>query len=178
LVDSNYSFILDAESEFYLWQGKGFPSARKKDSLYLAKEILLSNKKRPKWCKICKIFDGTEPILFKEKFSNWPDKLPIQVASIPKGNVANKIESKLDFARLHTPLNAEEKLVDDGKGKVDIWQIQEFEKVPIAPDQYGTFYTGCSYIILYTYTQKWKEAFIIYFWQGRNSSIVRNFHFN
>jgi hypothetical protein len=133
---------------------------------------LLSSKQRPNWTKICRIFEGTEPVLFKEKFSNWPDKLPIQVASIPKGNVANKQEVKLDLFKLHTPVHIEEKLPDDGKGKVDIWQIQEFEKVLIPPENYGTFYTGCSYIILYTYMQKWKEAYIIYFWQGRNSSIV------
>ena len=37
LVDTNYTYIVDANSEFYLWQGKGFPSNRKKDSLQLAK---------------------------------------------------------------------------------------------------------------------------------------------
>jgi hypothetical protein len=40
LVDTNYTFILDASSEFYLWQGKGFPANRKKDSLRLAKVTL------------------------------------------------------------------------------------------------------------------------------------------
>ena len=129
-------------------------------------------KGRPSWTKIARIFEGTEPVLFKEKFSNWPDKLPIQVATIPKGNVASKQDIKLDFVKLHTPVILEEKPVDDGKGKVTIWQIQEFEKVLIPQEEYGIFYSGCSYIILYTYMQKWKECYIIYFWQGRNSSIV------
>ncbi len=37
--------------------------------------------------------------------------------------------------------------------------------------QWGEFYSAESYIILYKYVIKNKEEFVIYFWQGRNSSI-------
>lgn len=41
----------------------------------------------------------------------------------------------------------------------------------VAPEKYGQFYAGDSYVILYTYMDnRGREAYIIYFWQGRDSS--------
>ena len=57
-------------------------------------------------------------------------------------------------------------------GSVKVWRIDNFEKVPLKPDEYGQFYDGDSYIILYTYTKPPSTAkeYIIYFWQGNYSS--------
>lgn len=53
-----------------------------------------------------------------------------------------------------------------------MWAIKEFEKVVLPSERHGIFYSGESYIIHYKYTVKWKEQHMIYFWQGRDSSIV------
>jgi hypothetical protein len=64
-----------------------------------------------------------------------------------------------------------EKMADDGSGKVEIWRIEDFKKAPVDPSTYGQFYGGDSYIILYTYKDaRGREAWIIYFWQGREST--------
>jgi hypothetical protein len=60
--------------------------------------------------------------------------------------------------------------VDDGTGKLEVWRIEDFKKVPVPQDLYGQFFGGDSYILLYTYLVKGKENYIIYFWQGRDSS--------
>lgn len=62
--------------------------------------------------------------------------------------------------------------IDDGLGKVTIWRVEEFSKVEISPSNYGEFYSGDSYLILYSYVFKNKDCYLIYFWQGRNSTIV------
>ncbi|CAN0487346.1 unnamed protein product, partial [Discosporangium mesarthrocarpum] len=36
--------------------------------------------------------------------------------------------------------------------------------------KYGEFYQGDSYVMLYTYMANEKEMYIIYFWQGKDSS--------
>lgn len=41
----------------------------------------------------------------------------------------------------------------------------------VDPKEYGQFYAGDSYILLYSYLISGKEAWIIYFWQGRDSSL-------
>ncbi len=56
-------------------------------------------------------------------------------------------------------------------GKIQGWRIEEFKKVPVPPQNYGEFYSGESYVILYSYIWKNKDCHIIYFWQGRTSSI-------
>lgn len=50
--------------------------------------------------------------------------------------------------------------------------MNDFKKVPIDSSQYGHFYCGESYIILYTYIWKNKDCHLIYFWQGRSSKIL------
>lgn len=62
-------------------------------------------------------------------------------------------------------------MIDDASGDVKIWRIEDFEKVLIPPEQYGYFYSGDSYIVLYKYIWKNKDCFIIYYFQGRDSSV-------
>ncbi len=38
--------------------------------------------------------------------------------------------------------------------------------------QYGNFYSGDSYVLLYTYIVNGVEKYIVYFWQGLKSSQV------
>mmetsp|Transcript_17974 Transcript_17974/g.23281 ORF Transcript_17974/g.23281 Transcript_17974/m.23281 type:complete len:578 (-) Transcript_17974:333-2066(-) len=62
-------------------------------------------------------------------------------------------------------------------GKVTVWRIENFEKVLVKPENVGHFYSGDSYIVLYSYkkrredgTVKSNEEHIIYFWHGNDSS--------
>ena len=47
---------------------------------------------------------------------------------------------------------------------MQIWRIEDFDKVPVEKSMYGQFFGGDSYIILYTYEVRGKEKHIIYFW--------------
>jgi len=62
-------------------------------------------------------------------------------------------------------------MVDKGDGKVEIFRINNFKRTEVPKEQYGQFYAGDSYIILYTYSAGTKPAWVIYFWQGLDSSI-------
>ena len=66
---------------------------------------------------------------------------------------------------------ASQKAVDDGSGKLEVWRVEDFKKVEVPPEMVGQFYGGDSYVLLYTYKDKTgREAWIIYFWQGRDST--------
>jgi hypothetical protein len=74
---------------------------------------------------------------------------------------------------LHTPASASadnEVMPDDGSGVLQIWRIDDFKKFAIPEQQYGQFFSGESYIILYKYLQRNKDNFIIYYYQGRGMS--------
>lgn len=68
------------------------------------------------------------------------------------GKGGSKKMFEIDYKALYTINSEKESLVDDGTGKVKIWRIENFEKVPVPESMYGQFYDGDSYIILYTYT--------------------------
>jgi len=52
---------------------------------------------------------------------------------------------------------------------LDIWRIEKFKVVPWPKNQYGTFFSGDSYIVLHTYKKKGKDAisYDVHFWLGR-----------
>ncbi|XP_031441839.1 adseverin [Clupea harengus] len=61
---------------------------------------------------------------------------------------------------------AQYNMVDDGTGETQIWRVESSGRVAIDPKEYGHFYGGDCYIILYTY----KRGQIIYTWQGSSST--------
>ena len=59
---------------------------------------------------------------------------------------------------------------DDSQGTKEIFRIEDFEMVPLAEEKYGFFFGGDSYVIKYSYEIEGRPAYIVYFWQGGQSS--------
>jgi hypothetical protein len=53
-----------------------------------------------------------------------------------------------------------------------IWRIEDFGRVELAPDEFGEFFSAETYIVVYRYMHNNKEANLVYFWQGSDSSTV------
>jgi hypothetical protein len=172
LIQTGQVYIVDCLTELYMWVGKGCSSAHRTFIATKAQEHLTHVKGRPKWVAITRVIEGAEPEIFKEKFTDWPSTLPITMAAVPKGNVAAaKANVKFDVNKMFTPPARVDKVVDDGSGKVEIWRVKDHTKEPVDRGMYGQFFDSESYVILYTYIQKNREQYIIYFWQGKKSSI-------
>ena len=58
-------------------------------------------------------------------------------------------------------------MVDDGQGLKQVFRVENFDLVSIPPEDFGKFYSGDCYVILYTYVVNKKEKHIIYFWLVR-----------
>ena len=58
-------------------------------------------------------------------------------------------------------------LPDDGSGSVEVKRVKGFELETVPKSSHGVFYSGDSYVILYTYLKNTKEHHIIYFWLVR-----------
>jgi gelsolin len=70
-------------------------------------------------------------------------------------NLGSDLEKKIKLAAAQTEKAWE------GAGKspgLEIWRIEKFQVVPWPKDQYGSFYSGDSYIILYTYKKVGQDA--------------------
>lgn len=58
------------------------------------------------------------------------------------------------------------------KPGIEIWRVENFKVVPWPKEQFGSFYRGDSFIVLYTYTEgdSDKLLFDIHFWLGEKTS--------
>ena len=55
-------------------------------------------------------------------------------------------------------------MFDDGSGTVEVWRVNKFKLEKISEIEFGQFYTGDSYVILYSYKQNRQDKYVIYFW--------------
>ena len=46
---------------------------------------------------------------------------------------------------------AQERMVDDGSGQVDVFRVENNQLTPVPANQRGQFYGGDCYIVFYTY---------------------------
>ncbi|KAF2073451.1 hypothetical protein CYY_005236 [Polysphondylium violaceum] len=174
MLKSSNSYILDSVTEIYLWVGKETEDFIRKQSMAKAQEIQAIRKNRPAWVTIQRIVEGAETELFKEKFMDWSKSLPISMAPIPKGRVAEtkKEEFKVESIKLNQTLpHSFTTVIDDYKGVVQVWRVRNHNMEPIPNHLYGHFFDGESYVIIYKYIHRNKEVNLTYFWQGKKSTI-------
>jgi len=172
MLDTNDVFILDLGSQIFVWIGKGSNPTERKEGMMSAQKYLEKTGK-PMHTPVTRVVEGAETPAFKGEFFKWdPPKLPSGFGKNPNNsNVARSPEQhEIDVAALAQAKQEQESMADDGSGKLQIWRIEDFKKAEVPEDLYGQFYGGDSYIILYTYMRGNSEEYIIYFWQGRESS--------
>uniref|UniRef100_H2YUU5 Gelsolin-like domain-containing protein n=1 Tax=Ciona savignyi TaxID=51511 RepID=H2YUU5_CIOSA len=168
-------FIVDngAKHSIFVWKGKAASKDERVGALKNAEEFIKTKKYKP-FTKIQVMAEGAESALFTQFFKDWKRK--DHVEGFGKAYSVNKIaivdKTKFDVKELYkTPkLAAKHGMVDNGSGKVQVWRIEGNDKVAINKEEYGRFYTGDCYIILYTYTPRSREEYIIYFWQGAQAT--------
>uniref|UniRef100_H2ZGB1 Gelsolin-like domain-containing protein n=1 Tax=Ciona savignyi TaxID=51511 RepID=H2ZGB1_CIOSA len=123
--------------------------------------------------------DGAESAMFKQLFKGWRSKNEtVGRGSIyTKGKIGIVAHVRFDATSMHAQpeLAAQHRMVDDGTGKIEIWRIEQNELAPVDESTYGQFYGGDCYLILYTYENNGRKAYIIYYWQPLYSHSV-NIH--
>jgi hypothetical protein len=167
MLDPHDVFILDHTSEIFVWVGKQATKEERTKSMIFATSFLKEGS-RPSHTPVTRVIQGGETTLFKGLFTDWP----VPKVSIKGARAAFEEKKGADVSGLYGKGTREEqKMFDDGTGRKDIWRIENFAKVPVPTAQYGQFFQGDSYIVLYTYINaSRKEKHIIYFWQGYDSS--------
>ncbi|KAM4699877.1 advillin isoform 1-T2 [Discoglossus pictus] len=174
LLNSNDCYILDqGGTKIYVWKGKGATKAEKQTSMTKALEFI-KMKAYPPSTNVETVNDGAESAMFKQLFQKWTVK--DQSVGVGKTYSVSKIakvsQEKFDASLLHAKpeVAAQERMVDDGNGKLEVWRIENLEMVPVDSLWNGFFYGGDCYLVLYTYYVNKKAHYILYIWQGRHSS--------
>ncbi|XP_009423305.1 advillin isoform X5 [Pan troglodytes] len=160
-------FLLDLGKVIIQWNG---PESNSGERL----KGFIKMKSYPSSTNVETVNDGAESAMFKQLFQKWSVK--DQTMGLGKtfsiGKIAKVFQDKFDVTLLHTKpeVAAQERMVDDGNGKVEVWRIENLELVPVEYQWYGFFYGGDCYLVLYTYEVNGKPHHILYIWQGRHAS--------
>ncbi|XP_021097051.1 advillin isoform X3 [Heterocephalus glaber] len=174
LLNHDDCYILDqGGAKIYVWKGKGATKVEKQAAMSKALGFI-KMKGYPSSTNVETVSDGAESAMFKQLFQKWSVK--DQTTGLGKifsiGKIAKVFQDKFDVTLLHTQpeIAAQERMVDDGNGKVEVWRIENLELVPVEHQWYGFFYGGDCYLILYTYEVNGRPHYILYIWQGRHAS--------
>jgi WD40 repeat protein len=201
LLHSDNAYIVDCLNEIYVWIGKSSDMGQRKRALRVAKlmrtRVDLEGHRRcdvhgEPFARIMRVIEDGEPMIFRERFTGFPGMLPINMTRVEKASKVAKrreqpridIPALLDAPRAPLPDIAAAGPGEDGElvgppvfptsgpgVTVKVWVIEEFDKRPVQPKDYGRFFAGDSYVVLLTYERKGAPANIIFFHQGRDSSV-------
>ncbi|XP_059539394.1 advillin isoform X1 [Myotis daubentonii] len=174
LLNHDDCYILDhSGTKIYVWKGRGATKAEKQMAMSKALNFI-KMKGYPSSTNVETVNDGAESAMFKQLFQKWSGKE--QTVGLGKtfgiGKIAKVFQDKFDVTLLHSKpeVAAQERMVDDGNGKIEVWRIENLELVPVEHQWHGFFYGGDCYLVLYTFEVYAKPHYILYIWQGRHAS--------
>uniref|UniRef100_A0A3Q3K966 HP domain-containing protein n=1 Tax=Monopterus albus TaxID=43700 RepID=A0A3Q3K966_MONAL len=174
LLNHDECYILDQGGlKIFVWKGKKANKAERQAAMTRALEFIKA-KKYPITTNVEVVNDGAESALFKQLFQRWTVKDQTQGLGkvSTRGKVAHIRQEIFDASLMHVmpEIAAQERMVDNGAGQVEVWRIENLELVPVDPQWYGYFYGGDCYLVLYTYFVNSRKCYLLYMWQGRHAT--------
>lgn len=167
-------YILDQGGlKIFVWRGKKANSQERKEAMSQALHFIKA-KQYPPSTQVEVQNDGAESAIFQQLFQKWtvPNRTSGLGSTHTVGSVAKVEQVKFDAASMHMQpqVAAQQKMVDDGSGDLQIWRIENLELVPVDTKWRGHFYGGDCYLLLYTYLVGEKKHYLLYIWQGSQAS--------
>ncbi|ONM58013.1 Villin-4 [Zea mays] len=171
LLETNKCYFLDYGAELYVWMGR-ITSLQERKGASEAAEKLLSDSSRTRTPMI-KVIEGFETVAFKSKFKEWPQTPGLKMSSEDgRGQVAALLKRQgLNVKGLMkaAPAKEEPQSYIDCTGNLQVWRVNDKDKVPLSSSDQSKFYTGDCYIFQYTYPGDDKEECLVGTWFGKKS---------
>uniref|UniRef100_A0A8C9WV65 Advillin n=1 Tax=Sander lucioperca TaxID=283035 RepID=A0A8C9WV65_SANLU len=134
LLNHDDCYFLDqGGAKIFVWKGKKANKAERQAAMTRALEFIKA-KNYPITTNVETVNDGAESALFKQLFQRWTVKNQTQgLGNVhTRGKVAHITQEKFDASRMHVmpEVAAQERMVDNGSGQVEVWRIENLELVP------------------------------------------------
>ena len=193
MLDARECYLLDAGGELYVWNGRSSAPAARTANYRCACALLAAERAtRPPWCTaVVKCRAGGEPVLFMEKFANWPAEAtlgfarPAPSSSSTAGAGAAGAAGAAGHRPEQVPVDVRALLAAEmpapvpdvdsaADGPVEVWRVADTARVPVARTRHGHFWSAHCYIVLYTWNLGGAvsdRSYIIYFWQGADATV-------
>jgi hypothetical protein len=172
-------FVVDFGSEVYAWCGKDASDAMRTAVLQVGERILadprahvsergVKTHQRLPGTRVERVSQGAEPVLFREKFADWPD-LAHDVAQkwqergVPKDQ-RKQIESATDYIEKVSSLPDHFEVGDmvasqlrpvapfcNGCGDLRVWYMAGMDTRAMPPELYGQFWSESCFVLEYQY---------------------------
>uniref|UniRef100_A0A6B2KXM5 HP domain-containing protein n=1 Tax=Arcella intermedia TaxID=1963864 RepID=A0A6B2KXM5_9EUKA len=187
-LEASNGYLVDVNTQVLIWTGRTAPQKIKNNALDIAKKFVADNK-RPSWTAMLKVVQGVEPALFRAHFrgpfSEYIDTPEAHEARLRQANVkATTAKELINVDALHHPEKyraAREELsvfVPDAQvsnvteKELKIWFVKDKQKHPLPEEEYGFFYSGASYVVMYSIRlANGTRKHVVYYWQGRHSAV-------
>ncbi|TYG47981.1 hypothetical protein E1A91_D11G376200v1 [Gossypium mustelinum] len=176
LLGNNKCYLLDCGAEVFVWVGRVTQVEVRKAASRVAEDFV-TGENRAKTARITRVIQGYENNSFKSKFDSWPEGSTApggeEVKGKGKGKVAAFLKQQGVGAKgtIKSVQVVEEvpALLEDG-GKMEVWYINDGAKLPLPEADFGKFYSGDCYIVLYSYhSGERKEDYFLCCWIGKDS---------
>ncbi|CAL9082850.1 unnamed protein product [Musa acuminata var. zebrina] len=170
LLDTYKCYLLDCDTEIYVWMGRNSSLAQRKAASSAAEESLLEPG-RPQ-AHVIRIIEGFETVMFRSKFEQWPQKNDAVVSDESRGKVAAFLKRQgLNAKGINkaSPAKDEPQPYIDCSGNLQVWHINGKNKILLPPSDQSKFYSGDCYIFQYAYPGEEKEEYLIGTWFGKMS---------
>lgn len=166
---SNKVFILDCLTDVFVWCGRKSSKMEKKAALRMAEE-LFSMVKRQEFASLISLSQGTEPLLFKNKFKEWDDVIAVDYtrtaesvsrtgADIEKWMKQQKVKIDLSalFVDRQVPISDEDAnlIIEELNDELEAMNAFILEKgktfAKLPRHEFGHFYSDDCYVFLCRY---------------------------
>ncbi|GAM18418.1 hypothetical protein SAMD00019534_015930 [Acytostelium subglobosum LB1] len=191
-LNCNTCFILDCETDIFVWNGRRSHPLQQRVALIFAKEFLHIFSDRPAWATVHIVHQDEEAWEFKERFLYWLEEESVidttkrntirgkdAVAHVPFPPIA--LDAQYLVSDLQSPAfsdTAPAPLLETRRGKavythvnLDLWRCEAdtWTKVPTA--LHGHFSASRAYVCHHIYMLDDTYHSRAYFWQGAEASI-------
>ncbi|XP_078179522.1 villin-2-like [Carex rostrata] len=161
-LDSHKCYLLDCGTELFLWVGKVAPVDDRIAATRIVKDFIERENRSNNTC-ITRIVQGYETIAFKSKFDSWSTSADMALGECLSVNGSSA----------NAPSVEEAPQLLEGGGKLEVWCINNSNKISVPKEEMGKFYSGDCYIVLYKYQSIFKkEEYFLACWIGKNSAQV------
>lgn len=182
MLNSSNSYALDTGDEFYLWFGA--QSAIPIEAAQRASRQIFEATARPSWVEMTRVSEGGEPVLFREKFSDWPDLSHSEVlkrkalrspqrVTLPPASSQRFRGSQLwveSQDRENFFPNEADSLALDSPQILNVWRVLEKgQKVEVTAAEQGFFPLDSAFIVVAKYLSSMADRFLVILWKGSNS---------
>ncbi|KAK9124474.1 hypothetical protein Sjap_014076 [Stephania japonica] len=166
VLDADKCYLLDCDSEIYVWMGRTTSISERKISISTVEEMLKTQGRSTGPC-LTFLTEGTETTKFKSFFDGWPQTTELNLYEEGRGKVAAIFK--------HQGYDVKELPEEDNQPSIDcsgtlkVWRVNGNEVLLLPVAEQNKLFSADCYIVHYRYLNEDKDEHLFYAWLGSNS---------